>query len=39
MGRGGRWGDTALALPAGRWYSELTGDTCDGGEIRLAEVL
>ena len=21
------------------WPSELTGDTCDGGEVRLAELL
>jgi (1->4)-alpha-D-glucan 1-alpha-D-glucosylmutase len=39
MGLGDRWGDTALALPAGCWYSEPTGDKCDGGEIRLAELL
>jgi (1->4)-alpha-D-glucan 1-alpha-D-glucosylmutase len=39
LGLGGRWGDTTLALPVGRWHNELTGDTVDGGEVCLVELL
>jgi len=39
LGLGGRWGETTLTLPAGRWHNALTSDTVDGGEVRLAELL
>ena len=39
IGLGGDWGDTALALPAGRWRNELTGDPVDGGTVRLDALL
>jgi (1->4)-alpha-D-glucan 1-alpha-D-glucosylmutase len=35
----GRWEDTSVELPAGRWSNELTGDTCDGGRQALATLL
>ena len=35
----GRWEDTTVELPAGRWTNELTGDTCDGGRQALAKLL
>ncbi len=28
---GGRWDDTAVELPPGRWHNELTGETLEGG--------
>jgi (1->4)-alpha-D-glucan 1-alpha-D-glucosylmutase len=33
------WGNTALDLPAGSWRNELTGETLEGGEVRLASLL
>jgi (1->4)-alpha-D-glucan 1-alpha-D-glucosylmutase len=36
---GGAWGDTALDLPAGRWRNELSGETVEGGAVRLAALL
>jgi (1->4)-alpha-D-glucan 1-alpha-D-glucosylmutase len=35
----GRWEDTSVDLPDGRWVNELTGDTFDGGHQPLAELL
>ncbi|HEY7512560.1 MAG TPA: malto-oligosyltrehalose synthase, partial [Vicinamibacteria bacterium] len=34
----GRWEDTALELPTGRWRNDLTGETVSG-RARLAELL
>jgi (1->4)-alpha-D-glucan 1-alpha-D-glucosylmutase len=34
----GRWEDTALELPPGRWRNDLTGETVSG-RARLAELL
>jgi (1->4)-alpha-D-glucan 1-alpha-D-glucosylmutase len=39
LGLGGDWQDTRLALPAGRWTDELTGESLWGGEVRLAALL
>ena len=36
---GGDWAETAIALPRGRWHNELTGDTVDGGETLVANLL
>jgi len=36
---GGRWADTTLELPSGHWLNEFTGDTFDGGVIRVASLL
>ena len=33
------WGDTAVVLPNGTWHNWLTGETLDGGAVRLAELL
>jgi (1->4)-alpha-D-glucan 1-alpha-D-glucosylmutase len=35
----GDWKDTVLDLPPGAWTNELTGETVDGGEVRLAALL
>ena len=35
----GDWGDTTIDLPRGRWHSELTGDTIEDGETRLADLM
>ncbi len=35
----GRWGDTTVQLPAGRWRNECTGDEIDGGAAQVAELL
>jgi (1->4)-alpha-D-glucan 1-alpha-D-glucosylmutase len=35
--RAGGWGDTRVALPAGRWVDQLTGREHDGGSARLAD--
>ena len=39
LGLGGRWEETMLTFPAGRWHNVLTRDTVDGGEVRLAVLL
>jgi (1->4)-alpha-D-glucan 1-alpha-D-glucosylmutase len=39
LGLGGRWEETTLTFPAGRWHNVLTSDTVDGGEVRLAALL
>ncbi|MCG5516604.1 MULTISPECIES: malto-oligosyltrehalose synthase [unclassified Ectothiorhodospira] len=36
---GGDWSDTRLTLPRGRWYHWLTGDTLEGGEHPVADLL
>lgn len=36
---GGRWTDTTLELPSGHWLNEFTGETFDGGVIRVASLL
>ena len=33
------WKDTALELPEGAWRDELTGETIEGGEVRLGDLL
>jgi (1->4)-alpha-D-glucan 1-alpha-D-glucosylmutase len=35
----GKWDDTTLELPQGRWLNELTGETIDGGRRRLSDML
>jgi (1->4)-alpha-D-glucan 1-alpha-D-glucosylmutase len=37
--RGGGWGATTLALPAGEWIDHLTGVRFPGGPVELARVL
>jgi (1->4)-alpha-D-glucan 1-alpha-D-glucosylmutase len=36
---GGGWGDTALALPPGRWTKFLSGGTVAGGNAGLPTLL
>ena len=36
---GGDWGTTTLALPSGSWRNCLTGETVEGGERKLADLL
>jgi maltooligosyltrehalose synthase len=33
------WEDTAVELPAARWVNALTGDSFEGGELRLVDFL
>ena len=33
------WGNTAVALPKGRWKNRLTGEVVDGGAIGLSRLL
>ena len=35
----GRWGNTALQLPAGAWRDALSGAAVDGGARSVAELL
>ena len=35
----GRWDDTRLELPPGRWNHELTGEVCEGGSRLMSELL
>jgi (1->4)-alpha-D-glucan 1-alpha-D-glucosylmutase len=35
----GNWAGTVVILPQGRWLNVLTGDTIEGGEILLANLL
>jgi len=37
--RGGDWADTTLRLPEGKWFNELTGETADGVECAVADLL
>lgn len=39
LSRGGRWGDTALTLPAGSWVSQLDGRNFAGPEVMVADLL
>jgi (1->4)-alpha-D-glucan 1-alpha-D-glucosylmutase len=39
MGLNNDWDDTILKLPQGKWHNVLTGDTADGGPVRLQELL
>jgi (1->4)-alpha-D-glucan 1-alpha-D-glucosylmutase len=39
LGLGGRWGETTLTFPVGRWHNVLSSDTVDGGEVRVAALL
>jgi (1->4)-alpha-D-glucan 1-alpha-D-glucosylmutase len=39
MTLGGRWADTRVPLPRGRWRNVLTGDDYDGGEAALEHLL
>ncbi len=39
LSRGGRWGDTILTLPPGRWRSQLDGREFAGPEVMVAELL
>ena len=36
---GGDWGDTAFAIPPGRWTNILTGEACEGGEAKVGRLL
>jgi (1->4)-alpha-D-glucan 1-alpha-D-glucosylmutase len=36
---GGRWLDTTVELPAGRWRNWLTGDAVAGGSVGMADAL
>jgi (1->4)-alpha-D-glucan 1-alpha-D-glucosylmutase len=38
LGAGGDWGDTAVALPDGEWYDQLSGQRHTGA-ARVAELL
>jgi (1->4)-alpha-D-glucan 1-alpha-D-glucosylmutase len=33
------WQETSIAVPAGRWTNRLTGESMDGGDIRMAKLL
>lgn len=33
------WGETAIAVPEGRWVNRMTGINVAGGKVRLAELL
>ena len=35
----GDWCGTTLEVPEGRWHNRLTGDSMDGGILRIAELL
>jgi len=35
----GVWANTIVTLPPGRWLNVFTGDSIDGGEIRIAKLL
>jgi (1->4)-alpha-D-glucan 1-alpha-D-glucosylmutase len=39
LGCGGRWEDTALALPPGRWHDVLGEQDVVGGRVPLANLL
>ncbi|MDT8379352.1 MAG: malto-oligosyltrehalose synthase [Desulfotignum sp.] len=39
MGLNNDWDDTIVELPQGKWHNVLTGDTSDGGPVRLQEML
>jgi len=39
MGLNNDWDDTILELPSGEWHNVLTGDTAEGGPVRLQELL
>lgn len=39
IGLGGRWEDTALEIPSGRWRNELAAESVAGGIVSLAELL
>jgi (1->4)-alpha-D-glucan 1-alpha-D-glucosylmutase len=36
---GGRWGDTTIDLPGGKWSNELTGEAVEGGRVKVDELL
>ena len=33
------WGETAVAIPEGRWRNRLTGEEIAGGRVRVGELL
>lgn len=35
----GRWDDTSLELPTGRWINEVTGDSINGGPQAVSQLL
>ncbi|MFN0070557.1 MAG: malto-oligosyltrehalose synthase [Chloroflexota bacterium] len=39
IGLAGRWGDTEIGLPNGRWHNFLTGEHIQGGAMALAVLL
>jgi len=39
IGLGGDWQDTVVSLPVGPWRHELTGETLDGGSVRVDRLL
>jgi (1->4)-alpha-D-glucan 1-alpha-D-glucosylmutase len=38
VGLAGRWGDTAIDIPAGKWRNELSGQVFDGGRIEVSRL-
>jgi (1->4)-alpha-D-glucan 1-alpha-D-glucosylmutase len=39
MGLNNDWDDTIVELPGGNWHNVLTGDSADGGAVRLQALL
>jgi maltooligosyltrehalose synthase len=39
MGLAGKWGDTSVTLPHGRWHSAFGGSSHTGGEKRVSDLL
>jgi len=35
----GAWGSTMIELPEGSWTNQLTGESVEGGRVKLAEIL
>jgi (1->4)-alpha-D-glucan 1-alpha-D-glucosylmutase len=35
----GKWANTAVALPKGRWTNRLTGETIEGGKAAMEDLL
>ena len=36
---GGNWGGTTIELPKGGWRNQLTGDSVNGGRLRVQDIL
>jgi (1->4)-alpha-D-glucan 1-alpha-D-glucosylmutase len=39
LARTGGWGESSVALPAGRWTDALTGAAYDGGDVAVCDLL